>query len=208
MPENSDFIPLFPLNTVLFPDGILPLKVFETRYIDMVRDCMKQQRPFGVVLIKSGTEVGRAAQPEAVGCLADIIEWDMQQLGLLMLRTRGGQRFRIRQQRVLTDQRLEAQIEMIASDLPTKPDAIHVSCAATLKMLIAEVNQKARNEHGLEYASPFSSPAQLDNAGWVANRWGEILPLPLKARQRLMEMTDGQARLALIHQYLQQHQII
>lgn len=208
MLENSDFVPLFPLNTVLFPDGILPLKVFEARYIDMVRDCMKQQRPFGVVLIKSGAEVGRAAQPEAVGCLAEIIEWDMQELGLLMLRTRGGQRFRIRQQRVLPDQRLEAKIEMIASDVQTKPDAVHVNCAATLKMLIAEVNQKARNEHGAEYASPFSSPAQLDNAGWVANRWSEILPLPLKARQRLMEMTDGQVRLALIHQYLQQHQII
>lgn len=208
MPENSDFVPLFPLNTVLFPDGILPLKVFEARYIDMVSDCMMQQRPFGVVLIKSGAEVGRAAQPEAVGCLAKIIHWDMHDLGLLTLRTQGGQRFRILQQRVLADQRLEAQIEMMASDVQAKPDAIHVSCAATLKMLIADVNQKGRSEYGDEYVSPFSSPLQLDNAGWVANRWCEILPLPLKARQRLMEMTDGQARLALIHQYLQQHQII
>jgi uncharacterized protein len=208
MPENSDFVPLFPLNTVLFPNGILPLKVFEARYIDMVSDCMMQQRPFGVVLIKSGAEVGRAAQPEAVGCLAEIIQWDMHDLGLLTLRTQGGQRFRILQQRVLADQRLEAQIEMIASDVPAKPDAIHVSCAATLKMLIADVDQKGRSEYGDEYTSPFSSPLQLDNAGWVANRWCEILPLPLKARQRLMEMTDGQARLALIHQYLQQHQII
>src|SRR5471030_1250301 len=116
MPDNNSWIPLFPLNTVLFPGGVLPLKVFETRYLDMLRECMKKQQQFGVVLIKSGQEIGIAAEPENVGCLTLITEWDMQDLGVMMLRTEGSQRFRILQQRVLPDQRLEAQIELIAAD--------------------------------------------------------------------------------------------
>jgi hypothetical protein len=82
MPDNQSWIPLFPLNTVLFPGGVLPLKVFETRYMDMLRECMKHQRQqFGVVLIKSEQEVGAAAEPEDFGCLTQIVEWDMQDLG-------------------------------------------------------------------------------------------------------------------------------
>ncbi|MFC5472869.1 LON peptidase substrate-binding domain-containing protein [Paraherbaspirillum soli] len=208
MSENISWIPLFPLNTVLFPGGILPLKVFETRYIDMVRECMKQNSPFGVVLIKAGQEVGLAAEPEAVGCLAQITQWDMQDLGVLMLRTEGTQRFRIVQQRVLADQRLEAQIALIDADLPTPPDQRHLDCAKALKLVIDDVNRKGRAEHGADYASPFSLPIQLDNAGWVANRWCEILPIPLQARQKLLELNDAQVRLGLVHQYLQQHQII
>ena len=75
------WLPLFPLDTVLFPGGVLPLKVFEARYIDMVRDCMKRDAPFGVVRIKSGKEVGAAAEPDRVGCIAHIVEWDMADLG-------------------------------------------------------------------------------------------------------------------------------
>jgi Lon protease-like protein len=95
MSQNQNWLPLFPLNAVLFPDGVLPLKVFETRYIDMVRDCMKRESTFGVVLIKSGQEVGSAAEPETVGTLAHIIDWDAPQLGVLLLATNGGQRFQI-----------------------------------------------------------------------------------------------------------------
>ena len=85
-------LPIFPLNTVLFPDGLLPLRVFETRYMDMTRERMKSSLPFGVCLIKDGNEVGTPAVPEPTGCLARIIDWDMQQLGMLHLQTRGGQR--------------------------------------------------------------------------------------------------------------------
>src|SRR5688572_2943404 len=106
MLATDSWLPLFPLKTVLFPDGILPLKVFEARYIDMVRECMKNNVPFGVVLIRSGQEVGAAAVPEEVGCLAHITGWDMQNPGVMMLRTLGGDRFRIIETRHLPDQRL------------------------------------------------------------------------------------------------------
>lgn len=208
MPQNADWLPLFPLKAVLFPDGILPLKVFEARYIDMTRECMKREIPFGVVLIKSGQEVGAAAEPEAVGSLAHITGWDMQELGVMMLNTRGGERFHILETRVLNDQRLEARIEMIAPDVPAPIDDLHVACAKTLKIVMDDIAAKGQAEYGEAFVSPFSQPIQLENAGWVANRWCEILPIPLKARQKLLELNDARSRLSIVHQYLQQHKII
>lgn len=207
MPENENWLPLFPLNTVLFPDGILPLKVFETRYIDMVRDCMKKETPFGVVLIKSGQEVGAAAEPESVGCLAHIRQWDAPQLGVLLLRTQGGARFHILETRSCKDQHLEARVAMLehtASVLAKQ----HQPCADTLKLVIHDINAKGRAEQGDDFENPFAEKLQLNDAGWVADRWSEILPIPLKARQKLLELSDPQSRLTIIHQYLQQHHII
>jgi Lon protease-like protein len=208
MHNNDSWLPLFPLNTVLFPQGVLPLKVFEARYTDMVRDCMKGETPFGVVLIKSGTEVGAAAEPEAVGTLAHITQWDMEELGVLLLRTEGGTRFRIRETRVLADRRLEALVDFMPPDEQGAVNAMHLQCAKTLKIVINEINAKARAEQGPEFISPFAPNLKLDDAGWVANRWCEILPIPLKARQKLMELDDAQSRLSVIYQYLQQHKIL
>lgn len=208
MPAIDSWLPLFPLKTVLFPEGVLPLKVFEARYIDMVRECMKNNTPFGVVLIRSGQEVGTAAEPEEVGCLAHITDWDMENLGVMMLRTQGGERFRIRETRVLSDQRLEARVELIAPDSAIPASDMHVTCAKTLKIVIDDVNAKGRAEHGTDFVSPFSQPIRLDSASWVANRWCEILPIPLKARQKLLELLDAESRLSIIHQYLVQHKIV
>jgi Lon protease-like protein len=208
MALNDSWLPLFPLNTVLFPGGILPLKVFEARYTDMVRDCMSKEIPFGVVLIKSGTEVGTAAQPESIGTLAHIAQWDMENMGILLLRAEGGQRFRIRETRVLADQRLEGLVDLLPPDESAAVSNMHLQCAKTLKIVIDDVNSKGRAEHGPEYASPFAKELRLDDAGWVANRWCEILPIPLKARQKLLELDDAQSRLSVIFQYLQQHKII
>ena len=208
MSASDSWLPLFPLKTVLFPEGVLPLKVFEARYIDMVRECMRNDAPFGVVLIKSGQEVGAAAEPEEVGCLAHITGWDMENLGVMMLRTEGGERFRIRERRVLPDQRLEARVDLIAPDSAVPASDIHVTCARTLKIVIDDVNAKGRAEHGTEFVSPFSQPIRLDSASWVANRWCEILPIPLKARQKLLELDNAESRLSIIHQYLVQHRIV
>lgn len=208
MQNAKPWLPLFPLQTVLFPGGVLPLKVFEARYIDMVRDCMKQEHPFGVVLIKSGTEVGPAAVPEEVGCLAHIVRWDMEDLGVLLLRTQGGERFRIRATRELGDHRLEGQVDMLAADDPTTVSDVHVSCAKALKIVIDNIATKGQAEQGNAFESPFSTPIRLDDASWVSNRWSEILPIPLKARQKLLELDDAQMRLTVIHQYLRQHQIL
>lgn len=208
MLQNAIWLPLFPLKTVLFPDGILPLKVFETRYIDMVRECMKRNAPFGVVLIKSGQEVGAAAEPEETGCLAHIADWDMPNLGVMMLRTQGGERFRIVETRALPDQRLEARVDMIAADSAVEVSDVHVACAKTLKIVIDDVEAKGRAEQGDKFISPFSQPIRLDSASWVGNRWCEILPIPLKARQKLMELDDAHSRLTIVHQYLLQHKIL
>lgn len=206
--KSNSWISLFPLNAVLFPGGILPLKVFEARYVDMVRDCMRREVPFGIVLIKSGYEVGAAAEPEAVGCLAHISQWDMINLGLLLLRAEGGERFRIIETRELHDHRLEARIEMIGADSAAPISDMHMHCAKALKIVIDETNAKLKAEQGVEFESPFAVPVRLDSAGWVANRWCEILPIPLKARQKLLELGDAQSRLKIVHQYLQQHKIL
>jgi Lon protease-like protein len=202
------WLPLFPLNAVLFPQGVLPLKVFEARYTDMVRDCMKAESPFGVVLIKSGAEVGAVAEPEDVGTLAHIREWDMESLGVLLLRIEGGARFRIVETRVLGNKRLEARVEVLPHDgSPAISDA-HLACARSLKIVMDEINSKGRADQGDDFESPFAEPARLDEAGWVANRWCEILPIPLKARQKLMELDDAESRLSVVHQYLVQHKIV
>lgn len=208
MALDDTWLPLFPLKAVLYPDGVLPLQVFETRYIDMVRECMKRNAPFGIVLIKSGQEVGAAAEPESVGCLAYIIDWDMPELGVMMLRAKGGERFRILETRVLADQRLDARVEMIAADDTPPVSAPLVRCATALKIVIDDIDAKGHAEQGDAFVSPFIRPLQLDKAGWVANRWCEILPIPLKARQKLLELDDAQSRLSIIYQYLQQHKII
>jgi Lon protease-like protein len=205
--SDHAWLPLFPLNTVLFPGGALPLKVFETRYIDMVRACMKRNAPFGVVRIKSGKEVGVAAQPDSVGCLAHIVEWDMPDLGLLMLQTSGGQRFRILETRTLPDQRIEARTELIADDADAPPSAELVACATALKNVIQDINAAARAS-GEAGFNPFPSELRLDSTCWVANRWCEILPISTLARQKLLELTDAQSRLAIVHQYLLQHGIV
>ena len=206
--RGDTWISLFPLHAVLFPGGILPLKVFEARYVDMVRDCMKREVPFGIVLIKSGHEVGVPAEPEPVGCMAHISQWDMIDLGVLLLRTQGGDRFRILETRQLPDLRLEARIEMISADDKVPVTTTHVSCAKALKIVIDDTHAKLQAEHGPAFESPFSVPVELDNAGWVANRWCEILPIPLKARQKLLELGDAQSRLRIVHEYLQQHKIL
>ncbi|MNR80641.1 Lon protease 2 [compost metagenome] len=208
MSDNEHWLPLFPLNTVLFPGGVLPLKVFETRYIDMVRDCMKRESPFGVVLIKSGQEIGTAAEPEAVGCMAHITAWDAPQLGVLLLRTEGGTRFRILETRVHKDQHLEARVEILGYGGPSVLMKEQEACADTLRLVIHDINVKGRAEVGSEFESPFTETLHLDDAGWVANRWSEILPIPLKARQKLLEVDDAHTRLTIIQQYLQQHDII
>lgn len=208
MTDRADWIPLFPLNTVLFPEGILPLKVFETRYMDMVRNCMKRDMPFGIVLIRAGHEVGQAADPEDVGCFAHIVNWDAPQLGLLMLRTKGGQRFRIIETRICADQHLEGRVEIITPDQPSTIPEKHAAAARALQLIVQDITTRGREELGDDFESPFPDASRFDDAGWVANRWSEVLPIPMKARQRLLELSNPLERLAIVHQYLEQQNIL
>ncbi len=205
---SEQWIALFPLNTVLFPEGVLPLRVFETRYIDMVRACMKSNTSFGVVAIQSGAEIGEVATPYSVGTIAHITEWDMPELGVLLIQTRGGDRFRILETRLLPSQRLEARIDFI----PIEPvveggDNLKV-CAEVLNVVIQDIERRAREDQEPQFIAPFSEPYELNNPAWVANRWCEILPIPLVEKQRLLEMQDVSMRLQTIEDFLHEHKVI
>jgi Lon protease-like protein len=185
-------VPIFPLNTVLFPGGLLPLRVFEARYMDMTRDCLKRNQPFGVCLIRDGAEVGAPAIPEAVGCLATILEWDMQQQGILNIKTRGGQRFRILERRTGAQGLTSADIELIAPEASVAIPDEFASCARLLEMVVVDQGKPI-----------FAEPHAFDDASWVGYRLTEILPVPLTAKQRLLELSDTLGRLSILQRFLE-----
>jgi Lon protease-like protein len=184
-------IPLFPLGVVLFPGGLLPLRVFETRYVDMTRDCLKKDLPFGVCLIREGKEVGAPAVPESVGCLARIVNWDMQQLGVLNLSTVGNERFRVLGTQSNSQGLVLGEVEL----MPHEPDAPVPQSLLHCVELVRHVVQDAGEE-------VFAGPHRYDSASWVGYRLAEILPLPMGLRQKLLELEDPLARLALLQEIL------
>lgn len=203
-------IALFALNTVLFPGGVLPLRIFEARYMDMVRDCMQTEAPFGVCLTSKGGETGRAAATENVGCLAHIGAWDMQQLGLLNLRCIGGDRFRVTERTVEANGLIRAQVTLLDADVDQELSAEHRPCAQLLQRVIDDVKAEARRAADSDETVklPFEPPYRLDSSVWVGNRLCEVLPVPLKAKQKLMELDDAYTRLQIITQYLKQHEVL
>ena len=205
-------LPLFPLNTVLFPGGVLPLRVFEARYMDMVRQCMKTAAPFGVVLITKGGEVGTPAATESVGTLARIAAWDMPQLGLLHLRAIGGDRFRIEHTEVQPDGLQVARVEPIAPDDDLPLEEQYRPCADLLQRVIVDVSSQ-RTDGGSDSQDPinsvpFESPYRFDSSVWVGNRLCEFMPIPLRAKQKLMELQDATSRLQLVQRFLLQHGVL
>jgi len=187
--QSIQEVSIFPLNTVLFPDGLLPLRVFEQRYIEMTKACLRDDRRFGVCLIREGKEVGEAAVPEAVGCLAQIVHWELPQLGVFQLLARGAERFRIREMRVQPNQLIVASVEAMAPDTGREP--VDPECGNLLRTVI----EKAGAEH-------FPAPLRLDDAAWVGYRLAEVLPIDSATRQDLLELTDAQQRLARLGEIL------
>jgi Lon protease-like protein len=187
----DDRLPIFPLGTVLFPGGALPLRVFETRYVDMTRDCLKNEHPFGVCLIREGREVGAPAVPEKVGCIARIVECDMQQLGVINLLTRGEERFRILKSSSTSQGLVVADIEPIPPERDTPVPPEYEDCARLLLRLV--------DAHG---EGLFTPPHRFDSARWVGYRLAEVLPLPLPVKQKLLEMDDPVERLSVLHRVL------
>ncbi len=185
-------VPIFPLNTVLFPGGLLPLRVFEARYMDMTRDCLKRDQPFGVCLIHEGSEVGAPAVPQGIGCLAKILEWDMQQQGILNLKTRGSQRFRILERETSTQGLISADVELIPPEASIAVPEKFAPCARLLEMVVADQGKPV-----------FAEPHAFDDAAWVGYRLTEILPVPLLAKQKLLELTDSLTRLSILQRFLE-----
>ena len=185
-------LPIFPLNAVLFPGGVLPLRVFETRYMDMTRECMKAERPFGICLIQSGEEVGKPAVPEKIGVLAHIIDWDMRDLGVLHLRTRGGRRFRILSHAASPQGLITAQVELLPEEKDMPLPQEYAACMRLLRLIVAE-----------QPPGTFLEPLVFDSASWVGHRLSEVLPVPLAAKQKLLELDDSISRLQILLRYLE-----
>ncbi|WP_027995256.1 LON peptidase substrate-binding domain-containing protein [Simplicispira psychrophila] len=206
-PLTLKSLPLFPLDTVLFPGGTLALRVFEVRYLDMVRKCHQAGAPFGVVSLRSGTEVRRAGAPQeqfhCIGTLAHIDQLQTPQPGLLTISCRASQRFRILARTLLAHGLWVADIEQLPDDLHIPiPDDL-APCATALAQVLATLRQ--RDPQGSTATTP--TPAQLRDSGWIANRWCELLPIALPLRQQLMELDSPLVRLELVSDVLERNGI-
>jgi len=176
-------IALFPLNIVLFPDGPLPLRIFETRYVDMVRRCMRENQVFGVVLIREGNEVG-PAETFDVGTLAKIVDFHQLSDGLLGLSCVGEQRFRIRSRARQSDGLNLGEVDRLTPEPTLAVPARHARLAELLKTVLPQLGEVYE---GFEM--------RLDDAAWVGHRLAEILPIPLADKQFCLELDDPVQRL-------------
>jgi len=190
-------IPLFPLNTVLFPGGLQPLKIFEQRYLDMAAACMKDNSPFGICLIDKGGEVGRAAVPHGVGTLATITNWEMEQLGILMITAQGGRRFRIIETQVGDGHLLEGTVELLAEAGPTPLPQERERLLPLLQRIVGDLGPERIPE-----------PHRYDDAEWVGYRITEVLPIQNLAKKKLLELDDPLARLEILEKYLSQRKLL
>jgi len=184
-------VPLFPLHTVLFPDGPLALRIFEPRYLDMVSECLRNDQPFGVCLIQSGQEAGSAASPHLTGTFARIVDWQRGDDGLLSIAGRGEQRFHVQDMRVERDQLLRGTVQPLAPE-PGAP--LPAECRYMTDVL----------DQLFEHASDIYAklPRHPDDASWVGYRLAEILSLPLVRRQYYLELEDPLLRLTQLDQVL------
>lgn len=189
---NKLTVPLFPLYTVLFPNGVLPLRIFEPRYLDMVSQCLRQDGYFGVCLISEGSEVEHTAQTHEVGTLAKIINWDSRPDGLLGIEVQGSQRFQLLNRRTLPNQLIEADVELLPEETERQMPSMFNKLALLLEQLLEQLDEKQR---------AWFTPHYQD-ATWVSYRLSEILPIPLQQRQYLLELDDALQRLALLQELL------
>ena len=205
-PALLSSLPLFPLGTVLFPGGLLPLRIFEVRYLDMIGKCHKAGAPFGVVSLTQGSEVrvaGAAAERFApVGTLAEIRALDAPQPGLLQIECTGTQRFRVRSSELQKHGLWTAEVERLPDDLPVEvPEDLKLTADA-LRRLVETLEERQRMEAAEGLRLPVVAPYRFDDCGWVANRWSELLPVPPALKQRLMELDSPLMRLELVSDLL------
>lgn len=210
-PLTLQRLPLFPLQTVLFPGGVLPLRVFEVRYLDMVKRCHQAGAPFGVVMLTQGAEVAKAPQanqpgPAAVadelfhdvGTLAQIQQLETAQAGLLHVLCQGSQRFRILKRDKLKHGLWVADVALLPPDLPTLVPNDLGDTSHALQQVLESLQAQGSTGQLL----PIAPPHQWDDAGWVANRWCDLLPVAAELKQRLMSLDNPLVRLELVSDLL------
>lgn len=195
---------LFPLGLVLYPGAMLGLRVFEARYLDLMSDCMRSNSPFGVICLQEGAEAGRGEGPlqiEKVGVLATLNQVDAEQPGILRVQCTGGLRFRVESEPKQRGNGLwTAVVAPIAPDPSRSPAPTMIQTVKALAEAIHTLQEQKR--------VPFLQPYHLDDAGWVANRWCELLPIPLPAKQKLMELEDPVIRLSLVDGFLRDKKVV
>ena len=186
-------IPLFPLHTVLFPGGALPLRVFESRYLDMISQCMRNESGFGICLIQEGSEVGNAPQVYGMGTLVSISYFQQLKDGCLGITVRGERRFRILSSETQPNQLIMAEVELIPRLEPQPlPEEYH----KLTNMLTSIID---------ELGHPYTTlPKHYDSATWVSARLTELLPIGLREKQTMLEMSDPLQRLKLISEILEE----
>lgn len=197
--------PLFPLGTVLFPEGVLPLQIFEVRYLEMISHCIADATPFGVVLLTQGSEVRK---PETVerfmpfGTLASVQESSVCAPGLMQLVCRGETRFNIISSERQPNGLWTAVTELVESDKRIPIPAELQGAADALERVLASLSDVP------EERWPVAPPFRMDDCGWVANRWCDLLPLPIAQKHSMLMLDNPLIRLELMHDVLEEHGMI
>ncbi|MBX9872397.1 MAG: LON peptidase substrate-binding domain-containing protein [Burkholderiaceae bacterium] len=202
MPDTFQ-LPLFPLQSVLFPGGVLPLRIFEVRYLDLIQRCQKEGAPFGVVCLTQGSEVrqapasGESAPAEvfhSIGTLAHIEMYERPQPGLMLIRCRGGRRFRLMRSEQMKHGLWTGEAEYLADDpvVPVPQDLVPVRVG--LQRLLQHMQAQAQPGDEL----PIQPPLQWDDCGWVAQRWCDILPVSAQLKQQFLAVDNPLIRLELV----------
>jgi Lon protease-like protein len=197
--------PLFPLSTVLFPDGVLPLQIFEVRYLDMISRCIADGSPFGVVLLTQGGEVRTPEVRErfvAAGTLASVQETAASAPGLLHVICRGGARFKILASERRGNGLWMADVELVEDDHAIPIPSELRGAADALDKVLASLHEVP------EQRWPVLPPFRLDDCGWVANRWCDLLPLPNHQKHSMLMLDNPVIRLELMHDVLDEHGLI
>jgi Lon protease-like protein len=217
MPQSLSLnaLPLFPLTTVLFPGGYLPLQIFEVRYLDMIGRCFKNNAPFGVITLDKGSEVRKAPDAPAdapsvaqeifypVGTLARITSLSRPQPGLMLIQCTGLQRFEVAERSLLKHGLWVANVNLLADDQSVGIPEDLKPVADTLKRVVSTLQVQGTPEDQM----PIQPPYQYEDCAWVANRWCDVLPMPLELKHRLMSLDNPLVRLELVSDLLERNGI-
>lgn len=198
-------LPLFPLGTVLFPQGALPLRIFEVRYLDMINKCILAGAPFGVVALTQGVEVQVPLGAEAfadVGTLATVLRHESPQPGLKVVQCVGVQRFRITRRERLKHGLWIADVEHLEPDMAVALPQELASCSDALRKVYTKLPVQAMA------SAPADGDNQWNDCAWISNRWCEILPIPMPIKQRMLELDNPMIRLELVNDILEKFQLL